>query len=94
MPSPKLTAFVDNWCDILKVPERAVRDLLVFKSNSEVPMLNYDKTLENILLYTKKNDISCKDGYIMINMELSPQALEEWKQIIDRYPILTGNDLP
>ena len=88
MKPQELTDFVQDWSDRLKVPESTILDLLVFKHDSEVPILNVNKTLEKILLYIKENGISCEDDYITINMELSPQALEEWKQIIARKTIL------
>ena len=86
-PPHRLTASVYEWCDRLKAGERTVRDMLVFQHDSEVSMLNLNKTLENLVLYVNKNGIRIADD-IKIRMELPELALKEWKELIKLKPIL------
>lgn len=66
---------------------RKIRELFVFKPDSEVPMLNHNKTMENIVLYMKKTGKQIADD-IKVYMELSELAKGDWEIIARKNRIL------
>lgn len=69
--------FIAEWGRILKADDNTILQMLVRKNG----MLNYNKTLENFVIFAKEHDRTLPYG-VRIEMELAPQALNELKNLI------------
>jgi len=74
--------FANHWKNNLKTDENTVREMFV-TGNGRFPQLNYNKTLENFVIFAKGHGITVPDS-VRIEMELTPQSINEMKSLIKK----------
>ena len=81
------SGFIELWKQLLKIDEKSINKMLVYKSANDFSEINLTASMANFAQYANKKGLTMLDELI-IPMKLTTSALKEWFSLSKLKPIL------
>ena len=87
--------YLKDYQKSMKLSADKIKKMIVYKVEGEHVLFDNNLTFANFMEYAYAHKYRYSQlPEFLIDMELTPEALEEWKMIIEKQPILIGKEIP